>query len=167
MRRSSIKRGPGTFPWSGAMTNEPGLASYDHLIDAILAADIEPWLCFYHWDLPQTLRTRRMVKPRTSRVVWRLRCTGRDALWRSNQAFCDFNEPSIFTLFGHSAEDRQPRDNCQPCLPSTPSDVQAAERFAPGEPSVATIIRRIERQYPLQSFYSQAPLRSGVRQNNE
>jgi beta-glucosidase len=33
---------------SGAI-NEPGLAFYDRLIEALLAAEIEPWLCLYHW----------------------------------------------------------------------------------------------------------------------
>ena len=32
-----------------------GLAFYDRLIDALIATDIEPWLCLYHWDLPQAL----------------------------------------------------------------------------------------------------------------
>ena len=38
--------------------NEAGLAFYDRLIDGLLAAGIEPWLCLYHWDLPQALQDR-------------------------------------------------------------------------------------------------------------
>ncbi|WP_370677210.1 glycoside hydrolase family 1 protein [Pleomorphomonas sp. PLEO] len=35
--------------------NEAGLAFYDRLIDALKAANIEPVLTLYHWDLPQAL----------------------------------------------------------------------------------------------------------------
>jgi hypothetical protein len=44
---------PRVLPQGRGTPNEPGLAFYDRLIDAILAAGIDPWLCLYHWDLPQ------------------------------------------------------------------------------------------------------------------
>ena len=46
---------PRLLPTGRGNANEPGLAFYDRLIDALLAANIEPWLCLYHWDLPQAL----------------------------------------------------------------------------------------------------------------
>ena len=39
----------------GGPVNKPGLDFYDRLVDALLAADIVPWLTLYHWDLPQAL----------------------------------------------------------------------------------------------------------------
>ena len=92
---------PRVLPQGRGTPNERGLAFYDRLIDAILAANIEPWLCLYHWDLPQAL---------DDLGGW----TTRDCIeWFSEYAtliadrygdrvkrFATFNEPSIFTLFG-------------------------------------------------------------------
>src|SRR5690349_7173029 len=44
---------PRVLPTGRGAANEAGLAFYDRLVDGLLAADIEPWLCLYHWDLPQ------------------------------------------------------------------------------------------------------------------
>jgi beta-glucosidase len=94
---------PRVLPQGRGAVNEPGLAFYDRLIDALLAADIEPWLCLYHWDLPQAL---------DDLGGW----TNRDcAGWLADYAvlvarrygdrvkrFATFNEPSVLTLFGYA-----------------------------------------------------------------
>jgi beta-glucosidase len=93
---------PRVLPKGRGAINEAGLAFYDRLIDALLAARIEPWLCLYHWDLPQAL---------DDLGGW----TNRDcAMWFADYAaliarrygdrvkrFATFNEPSVFTLFGY------------------------------------------------------------------
>ncbi|MBV8743854.1 MAG: beta-glucosidase [Xanthobacteraceae bacterium] len=93
---------PRVLPAGRGVVNQPGLAFYDRLIDALLAADIEPWLCLYHWDLPQAL---------DDRGGW----TNRDcAGWFADYAtlvarhygdrikrFATFNEPSVFTMLGY------------------------------------------------------------------
>ena len=38
--------------------NFEGIKFYSDLVDALLAAGIEPFVTLYHWDLPQTLETR-------------------------------------------------------------------------------------------------------------
>lgn len=38
--------------------NADGLAYYDALVDALLAAGIEPCITLYHWDLPQVLEDK-------------------------------------------------------------------------------------------------------------
>src|SRR5215510_6281559 len=94
---------PRVLPDGRGAPNEAGLAFYDRLIDAVLDAGIEPWICLYHWDLPQALEDRG---------GW----TNRDSAgWFADYAllvahrygdrvkrFATFNEPSVFTLFGYA-----------------------------------------------------------------
>src|SRR3954452_3626222 len=49
---------PRVLPTGRGEVDEAGLAFYDRLGDRLLAAGIEPWLCLYHWDLPQALQYR-------------------------------------------------------------------------------------------------------------
>jgi beta-glucosidase len=46
---------PRVLPTGRGEVNEPGLAFYDRLVDALLETGIEPWITLYHWDLPQAL----------------------------------------------------------------------------------------------------------------
>jgi beta-glucosidase len=41
------------FPDSSGKPNPKGLDFYQRLVDALCAADIEPWMTLFHWDLPQ------------------------------------------------------------------------------------------------------------------
>ena len=93
---------PRVLPHGEGPPNEAGLAFYDRLIDGLLTAGIQPWLCLYHWDLPQALQDRG---------GW----LNRDlAGWFGDYAalvarrygdrvkrFATFNEPGVFTLFGY------------------------------------------------------------------
>ena len=49
---------PRMFPHGDGVREERGFAFYDRLIDAILAAGIEPLATLYHWDLPQALQEK-------------------------------------------------------------------------------------------------------------
>ncbi|MFC7330640.1 GH1 family beta-glucosidase [Marinactinospora rubrisoli] len=46
---------PRVLPGGAGAVNRAGLDFYDRLVDALLAAGIEPWPTLYHWDLPQPL----------------------------------------------------------------------------------------------------------------
>jgi 6-phospho-beta-glucosidase len=49
---------PRLFPVGDGTFNAAGAAFYDRLIDALLAAGIEPNVTLYHWDLPAALGDR-------------------------------------------------------------------------------------------------------------
>lgn len=92
---------PRVLPQGRGAPNELGLAFYDRLIDALLASGIEPWLCLYHWDLPQALDdlggwTTRDIVGWFADYATLVACRYGDRVKR----FATFNEPSIFTLFG-------------------------------------------------------------------
>jgi beta-glucosidase len=93
---------PRLLPDGRGKPNEAGLAFYDRLIDALLAAGIEPWLCLYHWDLPQALHDRGGWANRDI-VGWFADYTALVAKRYGDRVkrFATFNEPSVFSLFGY------------------------------------------------------------------
>lgn len=94
---------PRILPRGRGAINQAGLDFYDRLLDSVLEAGLEPWLCIYHWDLPQGL---------DDLGGW----TNRDcAGWYADYAailarrygdrvkrWATFNEFSVFTLFGYA-----------------------------------------------------------------
>ena len=94
---------PRVLPRGKGAVNETGLDFYDRLVDRLLEAGIEPWLCLYHWDLPQALQDLGGWSARD--------CAG----WYADYAalcarrygdrvkrWITFNEFSVFTLFGYA-----------------------------------------------------------------
>jgi beta-glucosidase len=49
---------PRLFPAGSGTPNEAGFDFYDRLLDQLRMQDITPWLCLYHWDLPQALEVK-------------------------------------------------------------------------------------------------------------
>ncbi|MDQ3929589.1 MAG: family 1 glycosylhydrolase, partial [Chloroflexota bacterium] len=47
---------PRVVPQGRGKVNPAGLGFYDRLVDELLAANIQPFLTLYHWDLPQALQ---------------------------------------------------------------------------------------------------------------
>jgi beta-glucosidase len=93
---------PRVLPAGRGAINEKGLSFYDRLIDELLQNGIEPWLCLYHWDLPQALEDKGGWANRD--------CAG----WYADYAaligrrygdrvkqFATFNEQTISCLFGY------------------------------------------------------------------
>ncbi len=50
---------PRILPDGTGAVNPAGLAFYDRLVDALLAANITPFATLYHWDLPQALHAHQ------------------------------------------------------------------------------------------------------------
>ncbi len=61
MKEMGLKAYRFSIDWSRVLPegkgkpNEAGLAFYDHLVDALLEAGIEPYITLYHWELPYAL----------------------------------------------------------------------------------------------------------------
>jgi beta-glucosidase len=49
---------PRVQPSGSGKVNPAGIDFYDRLVDELLANQVEPWACLYHWDLPQALQDR-------------------------------------------------------------------------------------------------------------
>jgi beta-glucosidase len=47
---------PRILPAGTGKVNQAGLDFYDRLVDELLKQKIEPYLCLFHWDLPQALQ---------------------------------------------------------------------------------------------------------------
>lgn len=82
--------------------NQAGLDFYQRLLDALQRADIEPWLCLYHWDLPQALQDRGGWANRDSvmRFGEYAEILGQ-ALGDRVKRWVLVNEPNVWTTFGY------------------------------------------------------------------
>jgi beta-glucosidase len=100
---------PRIMPEGRGPINKAGLAFYDRLIDAVIAAGIEPWLCLYHWDLPQALGDKGGWTNRDC-AEWFADYTDVVARHYGDRVkrFATVNEPSVFTLFGFALGGQAP-----------------------------------------------------------
>lgn len=90
------------FPKGRGQINPKGIAFYDRLVDALLEAEIEPWICLYHWDLPQALQHKGGWANRDI-VGWFRDYAGETALRLKDRVehWVTFNEPNIASRFGY------------------------------------------------------------------
>jgi beta-glucosidase len=100
---------PRILPEGRGSVNDKGLEFYDRLVDAVMAGGIEPWICLYHWDLPQALEYRG---------GWQNRDV---AFWFADYAavavrrlgdrvkhWATFNEPTVAGVKGYGDGDHAP-----------------------------------------------------------
>ena len=87
------------LPTGTGAVNQPGLDFYQRLVDALLAAGVQPLINLFHWDLPQALQDHGgFANPEV--VGW---FTDYAALLASNlgdrvKDWMTFNEPAVLCL---------------------------------------------------------------------
>eukprot|EP00475_Leptophrys_vorax_P003421 TRINITY_DN12021_c0_g1_i1.p1 TRINITY_DN12021_c0_g1~~TRINITY_DN12021_c0_g1_i1.p1 ORF type:complete len:507 (-),score=94.57 TRINITY_DN12021_c0_g1_i1:249-1769(-) len=90
--------------------NQVGLQFYSDLVDALLEAEIEPFMCLYHWDLPQALQDQ--YGGWLSRQVVTDYVEYADLIFKTFagrvQTFFTFNEPYAFAVQGFGVGSHAP-----------------------------------------------------------
>ena len=94
---------PRVQPDGSGAANERGLDFYDRLVDALLAAGVQPLANLFHWDLPQALQDRGgFAEPRS--VAWFVEYAALVASRLGDRVsdWMTFNEPAVFAFLGHA-----------------------------------------------------------------
>ena len=100
---------PRILPEGTGKVNKKGLDFYDRIVDELLKRKIEPYVCLFHWDLPQTLQDKGGWPNRDTsahfaeyaRVVAG-RLGDRVKVWFTH------NEPWVAAFVGHFLGDHAP-----------------------------------------------------------
>lgn len=90
------------FPDGNGHINTAGLDFYDRLVDALLEANIQPFVTLYHWDLPLALHeqggwARRSIVDHFADYT----CAVAIRLGDRVKHWMTINEPAIFTWYGY------------------------------------------------------------------
>ncbi len=90
------------FPEGGGRLRRAGLDAYERVVDGLLERGIAPWLCLYHWDLPQALQDRGGWADRDT-VHYYADYAGAVAEHLGDRVrhFLMFNEPNVHAVRGH------------------------------------------------------------------
>lgn len=93
---------PRILPNGIGTLNPKGLQFYDRLIDALLAAGIEPWVTLFHWDYPLSLYHKGGWLNRDT-IEWFGEYTAVvvKALGDRVKHWITLNEPPVFIAIGH------------------------------------------------------------------
>jgi len=115
MRQLGLKAYRFSIAWARVLPggrgpiNPHGLDFYDRLVDALCAANIEPFLTLYHWDLPQVLQDEGGWENRNTchafadySALMVKRLGDRVKYWTT------FNEPSVAAFIGNLTGEHAP-----------------------------------------------------------
>ena len=94
---------PRIVPDGAGAVNQPGLDFYSNVVDALLAAGIEPHVTLYHWDLPQALQDGYggWLDPASVDDFARYAAAVFARLGDRVTSWSTFNEPYTFAFCGH------------------------------------------------------------------
>ena len=100
---------PRILPAGAGAVETRGLDFYDRLVDGLLARGITPWLCLYHWDLPQALQEQGGWANRdvAEKFADYARVTAR-RLGDRVKHWAMFNEPNVQAMFGYGTGGHAP-----------------------------------------------------------
>ncbi len=109
---------PRVLPTGRGTVNAAGLDFYDRLVDALLAAEIEPWTTLYHWDLPQPLEDQGGWANRSTVDAFvELADAVTARLGDRVKRWITHNEPWCVSVLGHAQGDHAPgKTNWQDAL---------------------------------------------------
>jgi beta-glucosidase len=100
---------PRIFPNGRGAVNAAGLDFYDRLVDALLEAEIAPWVTLYHWDLPQALQDEGgWVNRSTVDAFVELAEVVSERLGDRAQHWITHNEPWCVSVLGYAQGDQAP-----------------------------------------------------------
>jgi len=90
------------FPEGRGKANIKGRDFYDRLIDELLSQSTDPWLCFYHWDLPLALQDKGGWQNRDM-VYWFSDYAAYVAEYFGDRVkhFVMLNEPNVASQLGY------------------------------------------------------------------
>src|ERR1700751_3206690 len=93
---------PRILPSGSGPIEQRGLDFYERLVDGLIAKGLNPWLCLYHWDLPQVLQEKGGWLNRDTCAKFadyaRIVC---QRLGDRVKHWVTFNEPNVHALFGY------------------------------------------------------------------
>ncbi len=83
--------------------NELGLDFYDRLVDALLAAGVQPLVNLFHWDLPQALQDRGgFANPGIVDAFAEFTTLVAERIGDRVSDWMTFNEPAVYAYLGHA-----------------------------------------------------------------
>lgn len=93
---------PRVQPDGRGRANRAGLDFYQRLIDELLARGVAPWVCLYHWDLPQALEERGGWTDRDTALYFSdyAQLVTEELADRVSHVFV-LNEPNVHAVMGH------------------------------------------------------------------
>ncbi len=94
---------PRILPTGTGAVNQPGLDFYQRLVDALLAAGVQPLVNLFHWDLPQALQDRGgFANPDVAGWFTDYASLLASTLGDRVKDWMTFNEPAVFAFLGHA-----------------------------------------------------------------
>jgi beta-glucosidase len=93
---------PRILPSGSGAIEQRGLDFYERLIDTLIANGLTPWLCLYHWDLPQALQEQGgwLNRDTCTKFADYARIVAQ-RLGDRVKHWVTFNEPNVHALFGY------------------------------------------------------------------